>query len=376
MDYRVMKNTGKKISLLGLGCMRFPLIAPDRTEIDEEYAERMIARSLAQGINYFDTAYPYHEEMSEPFVGRVLKKYPRDSFYLASKLPMWDVNKEEDVAYFFEKQLERCQVEYFDFYLCHNLSRERFDRVKKFGVFEKLLEYKKQGKIRHIGFSFHDVPEVLEEICAAYPWEFGQLQLNYLDWEFQDAKSQYEILERYGIPCIVMEPVRGGALADLGEEGNKVLKALDENASIASWAIRYAASLPNVMTVLSGMSNDEQLTDNLNTLSNFQPLSQQEREAVEKALKIYQKTALIPCTRCRYCSDCPVEIDIPLIFRLYNQLTLSKNTEEFLTDYHKIEASARADRCISCGNCVSHCPQNIQVPGEMEKIAAYVSGAK
>ena len=204
-------------------------------------------------------------------------------------------------------------------------------------------------------------------------------RLNYVDWDFQDAKAQYEILERHGLPAIIMEPVRGGALADLGEGPNQVLKRADQKASIASWAIRYAASLPNVLTVLSGMSTDEQLADNIQTMTEFQPLSADEREALENALEIYRRNVLIPCTGCRYCIDCPVGIDIPSIFRLYNHFSMNRHTlnkpeNEFLADYQKIEESCRADQCIGCQNCVSHCPQSIQVPEELAKIAAFVSG--
>lgn len=200
-----------------------------------------------------------------------------------------------------------------------------------------------------------------------------------MDWDFQDAKAQYEILERHGLPAIIMEPVRGGALADLGEGPNQVLKRADQKASIASWAIRYAASLPNVLTVLSGMSTDEQLADNIQTMTDFQPLSADEREALENALEIYRRNVLIPCTGCRYCIDCPVGIDIPSIFRLYNHFSMNRHTlnkpeNEFLADYQKIEESCRADQCIGCQNCVSHCPQSIQVPEELAKIAAFVSG--
>lgn len=200
-----------------------------------------------------------------------------------------------------------------------------------------------------------------------------------MDWDFQDAKAQYEILERHGLPAIIMEPVRGGALADLGEGPNQVLKRADQKASIASWAIRYAASLPNVLTVLSGMSTDEQLADNIQTMTDFQPLSADEREVLENALEIYRRNVLIPCTGCRYCIDCPVGIDIPSIFRLYNHFSMNRHTlnkpeNEFLADYQKIEESCRADQCIGCQNCVSHCPQSIQVPEELAKIAAFVSG--
>lgn len=379
MEQRKMKGTEEMVSLLGLGCMRFPHETPGSDDINVEKAEKMIDYAIKHGVNYFDTAYPYHGHQSEPFLGQAMKKYPRESFYLASKLPMWYLKREADVARYFEEQLERCQVEYFDFYLCHAMNEERFQMLQEYHIFEKLAEYKKQGKIRHIGFSFHDSPEVLEKICSAYPWEFAQIQLNYVDWDFQDAKAQYEILERHGLPAIIMEPVRGGALADLGEEPNQVLKRADQKASIASWAIRYAASLPNVLTVLSGMSTDEQFADNIQTMTDFQPLSADEREALENALEIYRRNVLIPCTGCRYCIDCPVGIDIPSIFRLYNHFSMNRHTlnkpeNEFLADYQKIEESCRADQCIGCQNCVSHCPQSIQVPEELAKIAAFVSG--
>ena len=211
-------------SILGFGTMRLPKLYPDKADIDYEKGEKMIDYAYAHGVNYFDTAYPYHEQMSEAFIGHALKKYPRDSFYLADKLPGWLVNTREDVDRIFEQQLDRCQVDYFDFYLCHALNKEAFKTYEKLDIYDMLAQRKADGQIRHLGFSFHDTPEALEYIIDKYPWDFVQIQLNYLDWERQDAKRQYEICQSRGIPCVIMEPVRGGTLATLSEESAAVLK--------------------------------------------------------------------------------------------------------------------------------------------------------
>lgn len=382
MITRNYKKTGESISLLGFGCMRLPKLFEDKQDIDDGKGREMIDYAYSHGINYFDTAYPYHEGMSETFIGGALKKYPRESFFLADKMPTWLLNSLEDGERIFAEQLQKCQVEYFDFYLCHAIGEsveEFIERYENTGVLDFLRRQKAAGRIRHLGFSFHGVPNVLEKIADRHEWDFVQIQLNYLDWDMQNAKKQYEILGKRGIPCIVMEPVRGGSLCRLCEESVRLLKTQQPKKSLASWAIRFAASLPNVMTVLSGMSTLEQVQDNVKTMADFEPLTDSERAVLGKAVAAYLQTGTIPCTGCRYCMDCPSGVDIPKVFAVYNQcaaenhLPLSLDSREnahiFLEAYHSIPESARAENCVACGKCMQHCPQRIKIPNRMREIA-------
>ena len=363
------KNTNTIPSVLGLGMMRLPKAKAGSEDIDRAKAAEMVEYAYTHGINYFDTAYRYHAGDSELFAGEALKKYPRESFYLASKMPIWMAETPQDVERIFKDQLERCQVDYFDFYLCHAQNKDNFKKIREFGAYEFLSKMKEEGKIRNLGFSFHDTPDVLREIVETYSWDFAQIQLNYLDWEMQDAKAQYEILTEHGIPVMVMEPVRGGSLASLCEESDRMLKEAEPDKSIASWAIRYAASLPNVQVVLSGMSNMEQLQDNIATMTDFKPLSDTDRKVLEEALDVYRKNNLIPCTGCRYCMDCPFGVDIPRVFKIYNQYKISKNAEGFLRDYKEL-GEAGPESCRACGACMQYCPQKIQIPERMKEIAS------
>lgn len=356
-------------SLLGFGCMRFPTLFKDKPDIDEVLAQKMVDYAYLHGVNYFDTAYPYHNGLSEIFIGKALKKYPRSSFYLASKMPSWLIKSVDDAKRIFEEQLGKCQVEYFDYYLCHALGSEQFKPYLLPGVMDYLYQLKKDGRIHHLGFSFHDTPDVLDKIIHTFDWDFVQLQCNYLDWTFQDAKKQYEIVEEYGIPCIIMEPVRGGMLATLNDEAVAIFKAANSKASVASWAIRYAASKTNVITVLSGMSNEEQTEDNIKTLSNFQPITSDDQLVIDRALDVFLKSRLIPCTECRYCMPCPQGVDIPLMFKVYNKYALSKNKREFIHLYEMVEESKRSFFCISCGECLSLCPQKIAIFDKMNEIS-------
>ena len=369
MEYRELRGTKEKVSLLGFGCMRLPRLHPDKPEIDTELGQRMVDYAYSHGVNYFDTAYPYHEGLSESFIGAALSKYPRESYNLVTKLPTWLINGEADIERYFNEQLQKCGVDYFDFYLIHSLNAERFELVQKHHMFEHLCELKAKGKIRHIGFSFHDKPDVLERILAAHDWEFAQIQLNYLDWELQDAKRQYELIEQKGIQCTIMEPVRGGMLATLTPEAVDCFKQANPSVSTASWAIRYAASLPNVLTVLSGMTNFDHVTDNVATMEAFRPLSQQEREVIDNALAAYRKAVTIPCTGCRYCMDCPAGVSIPEVFAAYNRYATSKSRSMFEELYHALDAGQRADNCIACGTCLPKCPQHIEIPKHMKQIA-------
>ena len=370
MEYRELRGGKEKVSLLGFGCMRLPRLYPDKPEIDTELGQRMVDYAYSHGVNYFDTAYPYHEGLSEPFIGAALSKYPRESYNLVTKLPTWLINGEADIEHYFNEQLQKCGVDYFDFYLVHSLNAERFETVQKLHIFENLCEMKAKGKIRHIGFSFHDKPDVLERILAAHDWEFAQIQLNYLDWELQDARRQYELIEQKGIQCTIMEPVRGGMLATLTPEAVDCFQQANPNVSTASWAIRYAASLPNVLTVLSGMTNFDHVTDNVATMEAFRPLSQQEREVIDHALAAYRKAVTIPCTGCRYCMDCPAGVSIPEVFAAYNRYATSKSRSMFEELYHALDAGQRADNCVACGTCLSKCPQHIDIPKHMKEIAA------
>ncbi|MBU1140903.1 MAG: aldo/keto reductase [Firmicutes bacterium] len=348
--------------------MRLPTLYKDRPDIDEVLAQSMIDYAYEHGVTYYDTAYPYHQGLSEIFIGKALKKYPRNSFYLASKMPSWLIKSPEDAERIFNEQLKKCQVEYFDYYLCHALGKEQFKPYLIPGVMEFLYKMKNEGKIHHLGFSFHDTYDVLDEIIHTYKWDFVQLQLNYLDWSFQNAKKQYEIVEQYGVPCIIMEPVRGGTLAVLCEESQQIFKAKEPQKSIASWAIRYAASKSNAMTVLGGMSHLEQTQDNVKTLTDFVPITDDEQKIIDHALEVYLESQTIPCTSCGYCMPCPHGVDIPLNFSNFNEFAISKHKWEFIHKYEKELQDSNANYCINCGECIEKCPQQIEIPDRMNEI--------
>ena len=367
---RRYKGTNLTLPLLGFGMMRLPRLKAHGPEIDLAEAERMFRRALEAGVNYFDTAYFYHNGLSERCAAAVLGKFPRDSYYLADKMPVRSLRKAEDVERIWNEQLEKCQVDYFDFYLLHNLNRDRWEDVKRFKVYEFLKERQKEGKIRKLGFSFHDEPEILETIASAHEWDFAQIQLNYLDWTLYRSKEQYEILTKRGIPVVVMEPLRGGALASLNDEATKIFKAANPNVSTASWAFRFAGSLPNVICVLSGMTKYEHLEDNIKTFTDFKPLDEREHAVIESAIAAYRKMGAIPCTACRYCTPCPVGVAIPRIFGLYNHAKVTGNFRQFRMIYDKMSEDERASACIRCGACLKKCPQKINIPAELEKIEA------
>ena len=392
MEKRSYKKTDLKVSLLGFGCMRLPRPDPDQQDIDYELGGKMIDYAYRNGVNYFDTAYPYHDGKSELFIGQALKKYPRESFNLADKMPTWLLHSEEDGERIFQEQLKKCQVDYFDFYLCHSLSSE--DGFVKAYEQTKVLDYlrgrRKAGQIRHFGFSFHGTPAELEKILKHNDWDFVQIQLNYLDWNLQDAKRQYEILAENGVPCVVMEPVRGGNLNTLCEESVNILKAERPDRSVASWAIRFAATLPNVLTVLSGMTAPEQVEDNVKTMTDFEPLTKRDYEVLKSALQAYLHTGTIPCTGCRYCMDCPSGVDIPKVFAVYNKCATEghlpvsfgdeSSSEEglklFLGAYAALPEKNRASHCVSCKKCMQHCPQKIQIPDRMKEIATMTAALR
>lgn len=369
METRLFPSIGAELSLLGYGCMRFPTLPGGG--IDRAEAQRLLNRAHDAGVNYFDTGWGYHGGESEPFLGSVLPKWDRSSYHLATKLPCWLLKDAGDPERFFTQQLERCGVDYFDFYLAHSITGKNYEAFTATGAYEYLARQKAEGRIRRLGFSFHDRPELLERVIREHAWDFVQLQLNYLDWDLQDAKGQYEIAAAHGLPVVVMEPVRGGALATLSDRAADVLREADPEASTASWAVRFAASLGGVMTVLSGMTAMDQVEDNLKTMTPFRPLSDGERETLDKALALYRSAATIPCTGCRYCMDCPAGVDIPRVFSIYNQARLKDSREDFDGSWRLLPEAARPDACVGCNACVSNCPQHIEIPDRLAEIGAY-----
>jgi predicted aldo/keto reductase-like oxidoreductase len=341
-------------------------------EIDTIKLQEMVDYAILHGINYFDTAYGYHAGKSEICIGEALSRHPRTNFKLATKMPLVSIKAETDIERIFNDQLKKCKVEYFDFYLIHNINRTDWNNIENYGVYDFLQARKGQGFIRHLGFSFHDNPELLSETIRKYEWDFAQIQLNYMDWDVQNAKQQYQILKDRCIPIVVMEPVRGGMLATLCEKSVKILKTANQEASIASWAIRYAASFPEVLTVLSGMSDMTQLQDNIQTMECFKPLDKEEYAIIEQALAVYRKTAVIPCSACRYCIGCPMGIDIPSLLAIYNNYLLGNKTKEakkdFVFRYYTLRKDKQAHNCIKCNQCIKKCPQHIDIPYWMSVI--------
>ncbi len=371
MEYRSMDKLGIKTSLLGFGCMRFP---QQDGKINEPEAEKMIDTAIAAGVNYIDTAYPYHNGDSEPFVGRVLNKYPRDSYYLATKLPCWEVKTLDDAKRLFNEQLKRLDKDYIDFYLLHALSGSGFDRMVSLGVPEYCDELKKQGKIKYFGFSFHDSYEAFEHIAAYRKWDFCQIQLNYMDTDEQAGLKGYELTEKLGIPLVIMEPVKGGSLASLPKDMcDKFTEVCPDN-SVASWAFRWVGSLPNVKVILSGMSAPEQVADNLKTFNNFKPLSEKEQETVLTVADMMRKRVNNGCTGCRYCMPCPAGVDIPRNFKVWNSYGIYGNKGSAIWEWDDIEDNAKAKNCIKCGKCEKSCPQKLSIREDLARLQAELDG--
>ncbi len=361
---------GKKLSALGLGCMRLPCKDGDNAKVDMERTAEMVSYAMDKGINYFDTAWGYHSGMSEPVMGEVLSKYRRDSYYLATKFPGYDLSNMDKVEEIFEKQLERLGTDYFDFYLFHNLCEKNVNEYldPKYGIYEYLMEQKRAGRIKHLGFSTHGSLHTMKRFLEAYgkDMEFCQLQINWLDWDFQNAKAKVELVGSYGIPVWVMEPVRGGKLATLAPEYEERLKSLRPNATNAEWAFRFVQSLPEVAVTLSGMSNMEQLKENIKTYESEQPLTESERDALMSiAAEMTAKTAL-PCTSCRYCTDhCPMELDIPKMIELYNEHVYSEGGFIAPMAMEAVPKEKRPSACIKCHSCEAVCPQGIKIANMM-----------
>lgn len=367
-----------KLSALGLGCMRLPVIDGDDARIDEVAAKEMVDYAMKQGINYYDTAWGYHDGNSELVIGRALSSYPRETYYLATKFPGYDLSNMDKVREIFEKQLVKCGVEYFDFYLFHNVCEMNIDAYldEKYGIFPYLVEQKKQGRIRHLGFSAHGSVEVMRRFLEVYgsEMEFCQIQLNYLDWNFQDAKAKMELLEEWKLPVWVMEPLRGGRLAKLKEKEEAKLLSLRPEEKIPAWAFRFLQTLPKITMILSGMSDFSQLKENLHTFETEKPLDDKEMETLlEVADGLLGGT--LPCTACHYCvSHCPQGLEIPKLLALYNEhcftgggflapMALSAEPEE-----------KKPSACIGCRSCEAVCPQGLKISEAMADFAEKLKG--
>ena len=357
-----------KLSALGLGTMRLPVMgdAPD-APIDEERAAEMFSYAIDKGVNYFDTAYGYHDGESETVTGRILSKYPRDSYYLATKFPGYDLANMDKVEAIFEEQLEKCGVEYFDFYLFHNVYEKNINPYldEKYGIMDYLLKQKEAGRIRHLGFSAHGRYDTMKRFLDAYggEMEFCQIQLNYLDWKLQDAKAKVDLLNEYDIPIWVMEPLRGGKLAELPQENAGRLNTLRPDEGVPAWAFRFLQSVPGVTMVLSGMSNMAQLEDNIATYAEEKPLSDEEWKVLMEVTD--SMLDILPCTACRYCTaHCPKGLDIPTLLSLYNETRFVNGLITHMA-VDAIPEEKRPSACIGCKSCEAVCPQQLEIADAM-----------
>ncbi len=364
MLYKEFKD--KKLSALGFGAMRLPIINGNYSRIDEKATRKMVDYAISKGINYFDTAWGYHDGNSEIVIGKILGQYPRDSYYLATKFPGYDLSNMTKVEEIFETQLKKCGVEYFDFYLFHNVCEMNIDAYldEKYGVFEYLMKQKKAGRIHHLGFSTHGSYSTVKRFLEAYGdnMEFGQIQLNYLDWFFQDAKSKVNLFKEYSIPIWVMEPLRGGQLVTLSKNHIEKLKKLRPNETAISWAFRFLQSIPEVTMVLSGMSNLKQLEENIQIFEEYKPLNTEEFATLLNISKEMIGANTIPCTKCRYCLEqCPQGLDIPYLIELYNEYSLTEGGFITPMDLMALPTEKQPSACISCKSCESVCPQQIKI---------------
>lgn len=363
-----------ELSALGMGAMRLPTIDGDDAQIDEEKAFQMVDDAMKHGINYYDTAWGYHAGNSELVMGKALQNYPRDSFYLATKFPGYDLSNMDKVEEIFEKQLEKCGVDYFDFYLFHNVCEMNIDAYlnEKYGILDYLLKQKENGRIRHLGFSAHGSCDVMRRFLEAYGqhMEFCQIQLNYLDWTFQDAKAKVELLREYQLPVWVMEPLRGGKLANMSEEITGKFREMRPEESVPAWAFRFLQTIPEVTVILSGMSNEEQLLQNIETFMEEKPLSaSEEKELLTIADGILK--GILPCTSCRYCvSHCPKGLDIPELINLYNEHSFTGGGFLAPMALMAVPEEKHPTACVGCRSCEAVCPQQIKISEAMADFAA------
>lgn len=370
---------GLKLSALGFGTMRLPVLNGEYGAVDKDAAAEMFNYAIQNGVNYFDTAWGYHDGASETAVGEILSAYPRESYYLATKFPGYDLSNMDKAEEIFEAQLKKCRTDYFDFYLFHNVCEMNIDAYldESHGIFAYLKKQKENGRIRHLGFSAHGSCHVIERFLEKYgkDMEFCQLQLNYLDWSFQDAKEKVELIRKHGIPVWVMEPLRGGRLAKLSPEEEAKLKEMRPDENIPAWAFRFLLGIPGVKVILSGMSDMEQVKDNIRTFSEDKPLSESERAALLELAEGMYKNSVLPCTACRYCtSHCPKHLDIPDLIKLYNEHRFTGGGFIAPMALSALSEEKWPSACVGCRSCEKVCPQQIRISEMMKDFTARLKG--
>lgn len=366
-----------KLSSLGMGAMRLPVINGNDHVIDEKMTQKMVAYAMEKGVNYYDTAWGYHGGQSEIIMGKILKNYPRESFYLATKFPGYDLSNMSKVKEIFEKQLEKCQVEYFDFYLFHNVCEMNIDAYldESYGIFDYLWKQKELGRIKHLGFSAHGDLPTMRRFLETYgtKMEFCQIQLNYLDYLFQDAKEKVELLNQYHIPIWVMEPLRGGRLASLQEEYSNKLNLLRSGEKVPAWAFRFLQSIENVTMVLSGMSNFDQLKENIKTFEEDKPLNEEEMKSLLSISTQMLEKKILPCTACHYCTNhCPMGLDIPTLLSLYNEHHFTEGGFIAPMALSALPDNKKPSACIGCRSCEAVCPQQIKISEVMKEFTKQI----
>lgn len=373
MVYRKFKDL--ELSALGFGAMRLPVKDGNDSNVDEDAVFEMVDYAIAHGINYFDTAWGYHGGNSEPAMNHALSRYPRDKYFLADKFPGYDLSNMGKVEEIFERQLEKCGVDYFDFYLFHNVCELNIDAYldEKYGIFDYLFRQKQEGKIRHLGFSAHGDLDVMKRFLDAYGehMEFCQIQLNWLDAELQNAKAKVELLKKRNIPIWVMEPLRGGKLASLSAHDEEILRSMRENESTAAWAFRYLQTFDSVKVTLSGMSDMEQLKQNISTYESEAPLNSEEMQALHDIALSMLEQKILPCTACRYCtSHCPIGLDIPKLLELYNEHNFTGGGFIAPMALGAVPEEKQPSACMGCRSCEAVCPQKIKISEAMSDFAS------